>query len=164
VSDPILPISPALPVAVRPARPADAPAIVRFQVAMAAETEELALEPAVVARGVDAVFADRAKGEYFVAEDDRGTVVGGLLVTPEWSDWRAGTWWWIQSVYVVPEMRGRGVYAALYGSVRRTVEERPELVGIRLYVADGNRQALEVYRRLGMIRDHYDMFYWRKGG
>lgn len=151
------------PFAVRPARGGDAAVLARFQIAMAAETEDLALDPETVLRGVAAVLGDPAKGEYSVAEDADGTVVGGLLVTPEWSDWRAATWWWIQSVYVLPEARGRGVYAALYAAVRRTVQARPDLVGLRLYVARDNRRAQEVYRRLGMTPAHYELYAWEKG-
>lgn len=129
---------------------------------MALETEEMALPPAVVARGVSAVLADPDKGRYFVAVD-RGEIVGSLLATPEWSDWRDGTWWWIQSVYVAPEARGRGVFRALYEHVRAEVEAEPGLLGLRLYVDRGNRGAQAVYERLGMSRDHYDLFYWQKG-
>lgn len=96
-------------------------------------------------------------------EGSNRPIVGCLLVTPEWSDWRAGTWWWIQSVYVVPEARGRGVYRALYEHVRGRVEEDPGLLGLRLYVDRGNRGAQAAYEQLGMSRDHYDQFFWQKG-
>lgn len=153
---------------IRSARPDDAPTLADFQVAMAKETEALALPPEVVARGVAAVFADAGKGRYFVAADPdghggHGEILGCLLVTPEWSDWRAGTWWWIQSVYVVPAARGRGVFRALYEHVRRQVEEDAGLLGLRLYVDRGNRGAQAVYEQLGMSRDHYDQFCWQKG-
>lgn len=147
---------------IRSALPEEAPALAAFQVAMAKETENLALPPDVVARGVAAVLADPGKGRYFVATEGE-PILGALLVTPEWSDWRDGTWWWIQSVYVVPEARGRGVYRALYEHVRGLVETAPGLLGIRLYVDRGNRGAQAVYERLGMSRDHYDLFCWQKG-
>jgi GNAT superfamily N-acetyltransferase len=82
------------------------------------------------------------------------------MVTPEWSDWRAGTWWWIQSVYVRPELRGRGIFRALYEHVRRRVEADRSLVGLRLYAARGNRAARQVYEHLGMAGGHYDMLEW----
>ncbi len=99
----------------------DANAIVDFQQAMARETEEVTLDRDVVTRGVQAVFDDPSRGRYFVAEAE-GRVVASLLITYEWSDWRNGVVWWIQSVYVVPEYRKRGVYAGLYAhatSLRR---------------------------------------------
>ena len=98
---------------IRPAEPADAAAIVDFQLRMARETEDLELDRAILNRGVAAVFADPGKGAYWIAERG-GRIVGCLLTTHEWSDWRDGVILWIQSVYVIPEERGRGVYRALY--------------------------------------------------
>lgn len=152
---------------VRPARPADAAAIASFQILMARETEGLELDPATVDLGVRAVFADPAKGSYWVAESGGpghdGRIVASLLTTPEWSDWRAATVLWIQSLYVLPEERGRGVYRALYERLRREVESSPHLAGIRLYVDRRNTAAQGVYERLGMTREHYEMFEWLKG-
>jgi len=152
------------PLAVRRARPEDAPAVSDFQLLMARETEGLELDPETVARGVGAVFADRTRGEYFVAEvaEDGGRIVGCLMVTPEWSDWRNGTVLWIQSLYVVPEMRGRGVYRALYEHLQARVQASPELMGIRLYVDKRNTVAQRIYTRLGMTREHYELFEWMK--
>lgn len=152
------------PLAIRPARPEDAPVISEFQLLMARETEELELDPETVARGVGAVFADRTRGEYFVAEvaGDGGRIVGCLMVTPEWSDWRNGTVLWIESLYVVPEMRGRGVYRALYEHLQARIQDSPELMGIRLYVDKRNTVAQRVYTRLGMTREHYELFEWMK--
>lgn len=152
------------PLAVRPARPEDAPTVSGFQLLMARETEGLELDPETVARGVGAVFADRTRGEYFVAEvvEDGGRIVGCLMVTPEWSDWRNGTVFWVQSLYVVPEMRGRGVYRALYEHLQALVLASPELMGIRLYVDKRNTVAQRVYARLGMTREHYELFEWMK--
>lgn len=146
---------------VRPAVPEDAPIIAGFQILMARETEDMKLDPETVDRGVAAVFADRSKGEYFVATSGE-RVVGCLLVTPEWSDWRNGTVLWIQSVYVIPEMRGRGVYRLLYEHVQARVAESPALRGIRLYVDKRNTAAQGVYARLGMTREHYELFEWMK--
>jgi ribosomal protein S18 acetylase RimI-like enzyme len=148
-------------VTVRSARPEDAPAISEFQLLMARETEGLELDPETVARGVGAVFADPGRGEYFVAEA-AGRVVGCLLVTPEWSDWRNGTVLWVQSLYVLPELRGQGVYRALYEHLQARVQSSPDLMGIRLYVDKRNTAAQRVYARLGMTREHYELFEWMK--
>ncbi|HEY9423145.1 MAG TPA: GNAT family N-acetyltransferase [Thermoanaerobaculia bacterium] len=146
---------------VRPARPEDAPAIVDFQLRMARETEGLELDLPTVTAGVEAVFNDPHKAAYYVAESG-GRIVGGLMTTYEWSDWRNGMILWIQSVYVIPEERGRGIYRALYDHLKRRVEEDPDLKGIRLYVDKRNAAAQAVYQRLGMSREHYDTFEWLK--
>ena len=144
---------------VRPARPEDAGAITEFQVRMARETEDLELDLPTVTRGVRAVFDDPAKGEYWVAEA-AGRIVGALLTTYEWSDWRNGTVLWIQSLYVLPELRGSGVYRRMYEHLRERVQAAPDLRGIRLYVDRRNTAAQRVYERLGMSREHYEMFEW----
>ena len=113
----------------RDAKPADAPAIVDFQIAMAQETEDFALDRATCTRGVDAVFRDRTLGRYFVGEEE-GKVVASLMITPEWSDWRNGVVWWIQSVYVVPEFRRRGIYAGMYDHVQRIAHGDANVKGI----------------------------------
>ena len=146
---------------VRAAQLGDAAVIVGFQILMARETEELELDLDTVTRGVEAVFADPGKGAYWVAERD-GRVAGCLMTTFEWSDWRNGVILWIQSVYVIPEERGRGVYRALYEHLRRRVEADSGLKGIRLYVEKRNTAAQRVYERLGMTREHYDLFEWLK--
>src|SRR6185503_1914587 len=128
---------------IRPALPADAGVIAGFQLRMARETEGVELDGAVLARGVAAVFADAAKGAYWVAERD-GEIVACLLVTPEWSDWRDGTVLWIQSVYVVPAERGRGVYRALYERLRQEAAGDDGIKGIRLYVDRRNAAAQRV--------------------
>ena len=156
-----MPPAASAPLAVRPARPADLPALVELQLAMAAETEDLALDRATVERGIAAVLADPGKGRYRVAEAD-GRIVGCLLTTPEWSDWRNGTVLWIQSVYVVPGARRRGIYRRLYEEVRAEVEAAPDLHGLRLYVDRRNAAAQRAYERLGMSREHYEMFEWLK--
>lgn len=158
-----------MPVAVRPARPEDAPVIAVFQLLLARETEGLELDPETVARGVAAVFADPARGEYLVADAAAGAaataagrIAGCLLVTPEWSDWRNGTVLWIQSLYILPEMRGQGVYRALWEHLQERVRTSPDLMGIRLSVDKRNTAAQSVYARLGMSRDHYELFEWMK--
>jgi ribosomal protein S18 acetylase RimI-like enzyme len=149
-------------VEIREARLEDAPVIVDFQIRMARSTEDLELDPDTVTRGVAAVFADPAKGAYWVAEED-GRVIGSLLTTFEWSDWRNGTVLWIQSVYVLPEWRRRGIYKRLYEHLKRQVERSPDLRGLRLYVDQRNTAAQEVYERLGMTKEHYQLYEWLKG-
>ncbi len=148
-------------VLVRDATRHDARVIVDFQQAMARETEDVALDGAVCTRGVEAVFEEPSRGRYFVAEAG-GRVVASLLITYEWSDWRNGIVWWIQSVYVLPEMRRQGVYATLYEHVRDIASRDDSIKGIRLYVDRRNTRAQEVYRRLGMNGEHYLVFEWMK--
>ncbi len=145
----------------RDAKRSDAPAIVDFQIAMERETEDFGLDRPTCTRGVAAVFDDSARGRYFVAEES-GSVVASLMITPEWSDWRNGVVWWIQSVYVRPANRRRGIYGGLYEYVKRIAEREKDVMGIRLYVDKRNTTAQEVYRRLGMNGDHYQLFEWMK--
>lgn len=146
---------------IRAASPGDAAAIVDFQLRMARETEGMELDRATVTHGAEAVFADPAKGTYWVAV--RGhRIVACLLTTFEWSEWRNGTVLWIQSVYVLPGERGRGVYRALYEHLKRRVEGDSSLKGIRLYVDRRNAAAKRVYERLGMTGEHYELFEWMK--
>lgn len=146
---------------IRPAHPEDVPAIVDFQILMARETEGLELDRPTVEAGVAAGMADLNKAVYYVAERD-GKIVGGLMTTFEWSDWRNGMILWIQSVYVIAEERGRGVYRALYEHLKGRVEEDPGLKGIRLYVDKRNAAAQAVYSKLGMNGEHYATFEWIK--
>lgn len=139
----------------------DVVTIVAFQIDMAHETEEVTLDRDVCTRGVQGVFDDPSRGRYFVAEAD-GRVVASLLITYEWSDWRNGTVWWIQSVYVRPELRGQGIYAGLYRHVK-SIADAEQVRGIRLYVDRRNTRAQEVYRRLGMNGEHYLVYEWMKG-
>ncbi|HEX9801505.1 MAG TPA: GNAT family N-acetyltransferase [Thermoanaerobaculia bacterium] len=134
---------------VRAARASDRDVIARFNAAMALETEGRSLDLATLERGVERALADPARGSYFVAERD-GRAAGCLLVTREWSDWRDGWFWWIQSVYVPAEHRGRGVYSALHERVRAAAREAGGVVGLRLYVERHNERAQRTYRRLGM--------------
>lgn len=144
-------------VRVRPAVATDAAAIVDFNHAMARETEGRELDRATLARGVERALPDPARGRYFVAELD-GQVAGCLLVTTEWSDWRDGWYWWIQSVYVAPAARGRGTYAALHNHVRTAARAAGDVVGLRLYADLHNERAQRTYRRLGMVETDYRLF------
>ena len=142
---------------VRPAAPSDLKFLVEFNSAMALETEGKNLDPDVLEAGVAAVLEDGLKGFYLLAEI-RGKPVGQLLVTSEWSDWRNAYFWWIQSVYVVPEHRRRGVYRALDQQVRLQAKLRGNVCGVRLYVDRQNSGAQKVYSSLGMAPSHYDMY------
>lgn len=146
---------------IRQAIETDAPGIVEFQVAMAWETEQLQLDEPTVIKGVAAVFEDPKKGIYYVAETD-GKVVGSLLTTFEWSDWRNGTVLWIQSVYVRPEYRKRSIFSKLYKHIQEKVTANNNLRGIRLYADKTNIPAHGVYEHLGMTAEHYQMFEWMK--
>ena len=132
----------------------DIDALVGFNKAMALETEDKVLDASVLRPGVAAVFEDPNKGFYVVAEVDT-TIVGGLLITFEWSDWRNKWFWWIQSVYVLPEHRGRSVYRHLYEFVKSLADKRGDVCGFRLYVERENERAQRVYEKLGMRQSHY---------
>ena len=139
----------------------DAATIADFQVAMALETEDLSLDPAVVEKGVAALFGDPSKGRYFVAEEEN-VVVASLMITYEWSDWRNGLVWWIQSVYVKPEFRKKGVFSQMYHHIKEQVESSANIRGLRLYVDKRNLPAQKVYTRLGMNGSHYDTYEWMR--
>jgi GNAT superfamily N-acetyltransferase len=141
----------------RRATPDDLGILVEFNAAMARETEGKDLDRDRLQAGVAAVLREGDLGFYLVAESAE-TVVGQLLVTFEWSDWRNGYFWWIQSVYVAPGYRRRGVYRMLENRVRDEARGRGDVCGLRLYVARGNLIAQRVYANLGMRRSHYDMF------
>ena len=152
-------------IVIREARREDAATIIEFQLAMALETEELPLDREILTHGVNALFDDPSLGRYFVAEssiENDIRVIASLMITYEWSDWRNGMVWWIQSVYTIPEFRRRGVYAALYTHIRAQVEPDPNIRGIRLYVDTRNVAAQQVYARLGMEGEHYKVFEWMK--
>jgi ribosomal protein S18 acetylase RimI-like enzyme len=138
---------------IRPAQPADAPTLISFNIAMALETENLQLAPDIIGPGVRAALADPAKALYFVAET-AGQVVGQLMITTEWSDWRNADVWWIQSVYVHPDHRRRGVFKALFEHVEQ-LARRHHIAALRLYVEKENLSAQGTYERLGMHLSHY---------
>jgi ribosomal protein S18 acetylase RimI-like enzyme len=142
---------------VRLAENADAAAMVDFNQAMALETESKNLDAQILQSGVESVVHDENKGFYVVAEED-GKIVGGLMITFEWSDWRDSWFWWIQSVYILPEYRGRGIYRLLYDFVKETARERKDVCGFRLYVEKENVAAQKVYEKLGMQSSHYLMY------
>jgi GNAT superfamily N-acetyltransferase len=128
-----------------------------WAVAMAWETEQKKLDPDTVRKGIRAVFDQPGRGGYFIA-DRNGEAAGTLMLTYEWSDWRNGDWWWIQSVYVAPEHRRQGVYAALYAHVKQAAEARADVCGLRLYVEHHNTNAQRTYESLGMADAGYKMY------
>jgi GNAT superfamily N-acetyltransferase len=142
---------------IRVANAADAKSLIEFNQAMALETEGKRLDARVLETGVEAVFRDEKKGFYVVAEAD-GKIVGGLMTTFEWSDWRAKWFWWIQSVYILPNFRGRGIYRLLYNFVKEKAGKNGDVCGFRLYVEKENANARKVYEKLGMNKSHYKMY------
>lgn len=139
----------------------DARIITEFNRKLAVETERIRLNPGVVARGVKALLRDPAKGFYLLA--DAGTarepeVIGQLMITREWSDWRDGDIWWIQSVYVRKDSRGKGVFGTLFRHVRKLSRKRKNVRGLRLYVEKDNARAIRTYERLGMKEAYYRIF------
>src|SRR6202011_319691 len=142
------------PLRVRSALPADADTVIEFNRLLAVESEGKTLDAALLAAGVKAGLADPNKCRYFLAEEN-GALLGQMGITCEWSDWRNGWFWWIQSVYVRPEARRQGVFRALYEYVERMAREDPLVVGLRLYVEEANRAAQETYFKLGMTRTGY---------
>ncbi len=146
---------------IREATPEDIPVIIDFQQKMAWETERVKLDPIVLGEGVKNLFQDSRTGKYYVAEEGK-MVVGSLMTTYEWSEWRNGNVLWIQSVYIVESYRGRGIYKKLYEYIQQLVANSPDLKGIRLYVDKTNKAAQQVYEKLGMNGEHYQVFEWMK--
>ena len=151
---------------VRDAEPADCERLARWASAMALETEHRQLDPATLHDGIAAGIADPAKARYLVAMRDAvlaggetiGAAVGTLMLTREWSDWRNGWWWWIQSVYVPAEQRRQGVFATLYRHAAQGARDTPGVIGLRLYVERDNAAAQRTYAALGMRDAGYRIF------
>jgi GNAT superfamily N-acetyltransferase len=142
---------------IRLATPQDVAVVTDFNLRLAAETEQLQLDPTTVRAGVAAVLADAHKGRYFLAEIE-GRIAGQLMITYEWSDWRNGNLWWLQSVYVHPDFRSRGVFRALFAHLTSLARARPDVAGLRLYMHHGNDPARRTYERVGMQRAGYEVF------
>jgi ribosomal protein S18 acetylase RimI-like enzyme len=146
---------------VREAIAKDIPSLLDFQLKMALETENITLEISLLTRGVHRLFKDPSKGRYYVVEID-DEIIGCLMTTYEWSDWRDGTIVWIQSVYVSKEHRGRGVFKMMYNHIHKLTVDDPDLKGIRLYVDKTNKAAQETYLKIGMNGEHYTVYEWMK--
>ncbi len=147
-------------ITIRKAEKTDADVIIDFQMKMARETEELELNKNTVTRGVNAVFANQSRGQYYVADDD-GKVVASLLITFEWSDWRNCSVWWFQSVYVLPEYRRRGIFRKMYNHIK-SLAEAEDAGGLRPYVETKNIRARKTYEALGMSSEHYAFYEWMR--
>jgi len=141
---------------IRRAQRRDISSIVAFNAAMARETEDLSLDENILRKGVEQVMIDPGKGFYLVVEEDK-KVIASLMITTEWSDWRNSWWWWIQSVYVEPAHRRRGIFLKMYDHVRRLAEKEGH-AGLRLYVENSNSPARRTYLRCGMEESHYLMY------
>lgn len=146
---------------IRMAVPEDIEFIAQSQLSMAMETEQLQLDSPTVAAGVKAVLTNADRGFYIIATLNHEPA-GCLMITPEWSDWRNAWVWWIQSVFVKPDMRQAGVFGSMYSFIKEQVMHRNDVAGIRLYVDNTNQRARGVYARVGMSDQHYRTFEWMK--
>jgi ribosomal protein S18 acetylase RimI-like enzyme len=135
----------------------DAEKLAEFNKAMAFESEGYNLDFQTVLSGIKNLMLQTELGFYLIAETDNG-IVGTLMITYEWTDWRDGLFWWIQSVYVVPEMRNKGVYKALYQKVKELAASDKRVRGFRLYVDKDNERAIEVYKKMGMTETNYLLY------
>lgn len=142
---------------IRRATVADAAIITRFNSLLSEETEHRALDQVRLKAGVEVLLRDPSKGVYYVAELNN-IIVGQMMITYEWSDWRNGTFWWIQSVYVESSARGSGVFRTLFDHVHSLAKSRNDVCGLRLYVERTNDRAKRTYDRHGMHLSHYEMF------
>ena len=143
-----------MPLTIRPATSEDSDVVVDFNRRLAEESEGKKLDAALLRAGVAQALTDPHKTLYFLAED-AGLVIGQIMITTEWSDWRNGWFWWIQSVYVRPEARRRGVFRTLFEHVSHAARQDPTVIGLRLYVDHQNHAAQATYRRLGMVETGY---------
>jgi GNAT superfamily N-acetyltransferase len=149
-------MKPLMELRIRDARGSDLEFIIRANSGLAVESEGVTLDPALLGPGVAAVFEDPARGRYFIAESgDRP--VGQMMLTFEWSDWRNGVFWWIQSVFVEPSHRRKGVFSKLYRHVSELAAASPEVCGLRLYVDRSNSNARSIYRHLGLYESNYEV-------
>jgi GNAT superfamily N-acetyltransferase len=142
---------------VRAATISDAETIIEFNRRLADESEGVKLDLAALAPGVRAVLADASRGRYFVTEEN-GELIGQLMITYEWSDWRNGWIWWLQSVYVRADARGKGVFRATFEHALKQAELEENVVMVRLYVEKDNRTAQATYLRLGFEEMHFHLY------
>ncbi len=142
---------------IRQASTNDALTLAEFNIAMARETEQRELDRTTITAGVNAVFNKPDSGFYVVAEVEN-KLAGSLMITKEWSDWRNGVFWWIQSVYVAPDFRRRGIYKMLYRHVKQLAQETGGVCGFRLYVEKDNNRAQKTYASLGMQATDYLLY------
>ena len=149
-------------ITIRKAAPADIEILIHFQQRLAGETESMQLDRDLLRTGIQAMFDDPSRGLYYMAEFD-GEVAGCHMITYEWSDWRNGTVWWLQSVYIRESMRKRGIFKAMYDNLTKMIAADDGVSGLRLYVEKSNHRAQQTYRAMGMNGDHYFVFEKMKG-
>lgn len=142
---------------IREANSEDADVLADFNIQMALETEQKTLDPGLIQKGVIRLFEEPDLGFYTVVEVD-GEIVGALMITTEWSDWRNGLFWWIQSVYILPEFRRQGMFASLYKHIRDRARQDPAICGLRLYVEKENTRAQQTYLKVGMQETDYRLY------
>jgi len=135
--------------------------LIDFQQRLAYESEEVVLDGSILRKGMEAMFADPGKGLYYVALDGE-EIVGCHMITYEWSDWRNGMVWWLQSVYVTESCRKKGIFKMMYDNVISMIRKDPNLIGLRLYVDKSNERAMKVYGAMGMDGSHYTVYEWIK--
>lgn len=144
-------------ISIRIATHADLPTIVSFNAAMALETEDIVLDQTILTKGVEAVLSNESLGFYIVCEI-AGSVQACLMITYEWSDWRNGMFWWIQSVYVETEFRSQGLFSKMFKHIEHLLIEKKNIAGLRLYVEKNNYSAKTVYEKRGMTKTKYSLY------
>lgn len=152
-------MNPELKCRIQTALPEHLDLLIAFQQAMAKESEGMELSQKTLYEGIKAVLENPTKGKYYIALHGN-EVAGCMMHTYEWSDWRNAYVIWIQSVYVKPEYRRRGVFRQFYAFTQKQVQENKQFCGIRLYVEQNNEAAIATYRALGMDDGHYRLFEW----
>lgn len=146
---------------IRKAKIEDLKTMVKFNYNLAKQTEDKELDLEILTKGVNAMINDSTKGQYYVYEINN-KVVGQIMYTYEWSDWRNGTFLWVQSVYVDEEYRRNGIFKSLYNHVKQICDSEDGIVGIRLYVEKENFNAKATYKSLGMSQCNYHMYEYEK--
>jgi len=146
---------------IRQAEMRDLPVLLDFQKKLAFESEGVSLDEDLLSKGLTSLLQDASKGVYNIVEED-GLAIGCYLVTYEWSDWRNGMVWWMQSVYVHTDQRKKGVFRKMYEHIIAAIQSSDELIGLRLYVDKTNEKAMKVYSSMGMNGDHYTVYEWMK--
>jgi GNAT superfamily N-acetyltransferase len=149
-------------ISIRKAEKKDIPVLITFQQRLAHESEGVKLDALILDKGMQAMFQDPSKGFYNIAENAEGEIVGCHMVTYEWSDWRNGWVYWLQSVYVVESHRKLGVFRTMYENLIGTIKNDQGIIGLRLYVDKSNIRAQQVYTAMGMNGEHYTVFEWMK--
>lgn len=142
---------------IRMATKNDSEILINSNILMAKETENISLDENTVKNGVEFLLSNPGFGFYLIAESN-GRAAGSLMITKEWSDWRNGFFYWIQSVYVMPEFRRQGVYRALYDEIKSIAKQDNTCKGYRLYVEKNNQAAIRTYENLGMEETYYKLF------